>query len=73
MNDKPLVIGTIAFLAVLASWAAIKLTSPELLAQLLEFFKLLASGLFGLVTGAAMERTRQYFANKKDEKQEVSK
>lgn len=67
MNDKPLVIGIIAFLAVLAAWAALKVTTPDHFSQLLEFFKLLSSGLFGLVTGVAMEKARQYVTKNKQE------
>jgi len=49
MNDKILVILAICFLAALATY------KPDC-SDLIEFFKILSSGLFGLVTGVAIER-----------------
>ena len=49
MNDKTLVVSAICFLAALATY------KPDC-SDLIEFFKILSSGLFGLVTGVAIER-----------------
>ena len=58
-NDKPWVILAIILLAALGTYAGWLFTSPKEFTALLEFFKILASGLFGLVTGAAWQKLKQ--------------
>ena len=57
-NDKPYVIIAIIMLAVLATWAGDVYKSPKVFTSLVEFFKILSSGLFGLVTGIAWEKLK---------------
>jgi len=49
MNDKILVVLAVCFLAGLATY------KPDC-SELIELFKILSSGLFGLVTGVAIEK-----------------
>ncbi len=60
MNDKILVVLAICFLAGLA-------TCKQDCSELIEFFKILSSGLFGLVTGAAIEKVSKNRSNKEKE------
>ncbi len=61
MNDKVLVVIAVMLLAVLSALAAWLLPGEgtDEFKQLIGFFMVLASGLFGLVTGAAMERAKK--------------
>ena len=66
-NDKPLVILAIVLLAAMGTYAGLQYSSPKEFVALLEFFKILSSGLFGLVTGLALGKMTATKKEKKDE------
>lgn len=71
INDKIPVVIAIMLLAFFATYAAKMIQELEVVKELLAFFTILASGLFGLVTGMTIERVRNklspFQADKKKE------